>query len=213
MVRSADVLAQLDAAQRDFLFPDLGHGYAFTIDCRLQAFGDGARWALVVEVVGYQPRAANVYDVLHYFGNCLTSGGPGYEEEDFVPRIDNMDQVEDRDHPEVFTGGTVRVRGQGLRVDAAPGAELAAVFRCLVPEYRDLLLATETELRRRIPGDLPRLMQLQEWHQPDLFHALPSNAEVYAQLADVLATADPRRYRPSQTPNTHWSNWPDSGAL
>jgi len=29
----------------------------------------------------------------------------------------------------------------------------------------------------------------------------------------VLATADASRYRPTLTPNTHWSNWPDSGSL
>ena len=55
MIRADEVLAQLDAANVDFKFPDLNHGYYFAIDCRLHAFGDGARWALVVETVGYNP--------------------------------------------------------------------------------------------------------------------------------------------------------------
>lgn len=214
MIRVDEVLAQLDAANADLMFPDLNHGYYYAIDCRLHAFGDGTRWALVVETVGYNPRGTNAYDVLHYFGNCLTAGGIGFENDDFLGRIENMDDIEDRDEPEVFAGGpTIRVRDQDLAVDAAPGAELVDVFRALVPEHRELLLATEAEVRRRIPPDLPKLLQLDEWHQPDLFESPPSDAEVYQQLAEVVAACDPGEYHPSESPNTHWSNWPESGSL
>ncbi|WP_198020199.1 DUF7003 family protein [Nocardioides sp. J54] len=214
MISADEVLAQLDSANADFKFPDLNHGYYYAMDCRLHAFGDGARWALVVEALGYTPRGMNVYDVLHYFGNCLTSGGPGFENEDFLGRIENMDDVEDRDEPEVFAGiPTIRVRDQDLPVDAAPGTDLIDVFRTLVPEHRDVLLATETEVRRRIPADLPKLLQLDEWHQPELFETPPSASEVYRQLAQVLVTADSGRYQPTEPPNTHWSKWPESGSL
>ncbi|MFD1827565.1 DUF7003 family protein [Mumia zhuanghuii] len=169
---------------------------------------------MVVETVGYNPRGMNVYDVLHYYGNCLTSGGPGYKNDDFLARIENMDHVENRDEPEVFAGTPfIRVREEDLPADAPPGTDLVDVFRTLVPEHRELLLATEAEVRRRIPGDLPRLLQLDEWHQPDLFEVPPSGAEVYRQLAEVLVTSDPRQYRPSEPPNTHWTNWPESGSL
>lgn len=125
-----------------------------------------------------------------------------------------MDEAEEVDQPEVFTGrATIRVRDRDLPVDASSGTDLADVFRTLVPEHRELLLATEVELRRRIPADLPTLLQLDEWHQPDLFDVLPSASEVYQQLADVVATADPGRYRPTEQPNTHWSSWPESGSL
>jgi hypothetical protein len=211
---SKDVLVQFDAAQADYVFPDLNHGYCYAIDCRLHAFGDSERWALVVETVGYNPRGGNVIDVLHYFGNCLTSGAPGFENDDFLDRVENMDEVEDIDEPEVFTGAVaIRVRSQDLHIDASPGTDLVEVFRALVPEHRDLLLATETELRRRIPADLPKLLQLDEWHQPDVFDVLPSASQVYQQLAEVVALADPSRYQPTEQPNTHWSNWPDSGSL
>ncbi|MCB0909686.1 MAG: hypothetical protein KDB63_21505 [Nocardioidaceae bacterium] len=214
MTRPDEVLAQLDAAQADFRFPDLNHSYYFAIDCRLHAFGDGTRWALVVETVGYNPRGANVYDVVHYFGNCLTSGQPGFENEDFLARIENMEEIEDADEPETFSGAAeVRVRDQDLQVHAEPGADLIDVFRALVHQHRELLLATEDEVRRRIPADIPKLLQLDEWHQPDLFDVLPSDSELYAQLADVVAAADPTRYRPTEPPNTHWSNWPESGSL
>ncbi len=53
------ILAQLDKSAEDFTFPDLGHGYYFAIDSRLHAYADADRWALIVEAVGYNPRAGD----------------------------------------------------------------------------------------------------------------------------------------------------------
>ena len=41
----------------------------------------------------------------------------------------------------------------------------------------------------------------------------PSSYETWQQLAQVLATGDARYYQPTLLPNTHWSNWPESGTL
>lgn len=207
------ILAQFDRSAEEFTFPDLGHGYQYAIDARLHAYADVDRWALIVETVGYNPRAGDVLDVLHTFGNCLSSGAPGFENEDFLGRIDNFEEVEDDDEPETATGADVVVRGRRINLNAQPGEELSEVFRRLVPAHRDLLLADDTELRRRIPKDLPEILTLEEWHQPDLFETKPSQSEVYRQLAEVLASAAPSRYRPTAAPNTDWSNWPDSGSL
>jgi hypothetical protein len=212
--RAVEVLAQLDQAAIDFQFPDLGHGYYYAVDARIRAFGDAARWALVVEAVGYNPRAANLVDVVHTFGNCLTSGAPGYENEDFHGRIDNMDELESRDDPERYLGAVpLVVRGHLIRIDALEGEELSSTFRRLVPAHRDLLFGDHAEVRRRLPADLPQLLQLEEWNQPDLFETPPSQSETYQLIAMVLESLDPTRYRPTLAPNTHWSNWPDSGSL
>ncbi|MBT9255294.1 hypothetical protein KMZ30_06855 [Phycicoccus sp. KQZ13P-1] len=145
------ILAQLDAAAEGFTFPDLGHGYYFAIDARLHAYADRDRWALVVETVGYNPRAGDVLDVLHTFGNCLTSGRPGFENDDFLGRTDNFNDVENEAEPETAAGVNPVVRGTQLDVSPEPGEDLSAVFRRLVPVHRDLLLADEIELRRRPP--------------------------------------------------------------
>ncbi|WP_442788369.1 DUF7003 family protein [Dactylosporangium sp. NBC_01737] len=59
-----------------------------------------------------------------------------------------------------------------------------------------------------------RLRQLpEEWHQPVLGDTLPSETETYRLIADVLATGDPARYRPTLAPTTHWSHWPESGTF
>lgn len=212
--RADEVLAQLDQAAADFQFPDLNNGYYYAVDARLHALGDPARWALVVETVGYNPRAFNLIDVIHTFGNCLTSGAPGYEDEDFHGRIDNMDDVESTDDPETYLGtAPLVVRGHAIRVGAPKGEDLFSTFRRLVPAHRDLLFGDDAEVRRRLPADLPQLLQLEEWNQPDLFETPPSRSETYQLIAVVLESLDPARYRPTLAPNTHWSNWPDSGSL
>jgi hypothetical protein len=212
--RADEVLAQLDDAAEGFRFPNLNHGYYYAVDARLRVLGDAARWALVVEVAGYNPRAGNLIDVVHTFGNCLTSGTPGYENEDFRNRIDNMDDVESGTDPERYSGAVpLVVSGQVVPVDAPGGEHLPATFRRLVPAYRDLLFGGDAEVRRRLPADLPQLLQLEQWNQPSLFETPPSQSETYQLIGAVLERLDAARYRPALAPNTHWSNWPDSGSL
>lgn len=207
------ILAQLDTAAEHFQFPDLGHGYNFAIDARLHAYADRERWALVVETVGYNPRAGDVIDILYNYGNCLTIGRPGFENDDFLGRIDNFDDVVDESGADTAGGVNPVVRGTLIDLSAQPGEDLVGLFRRLVPAHRDLLLADEVELRRRLPLDIPEILRVEEWHQPDVFETKPSQSEVYRQLAQVLATAEPSMYDPSGEPNTHWTHWPDSGSL
>jgi hypothetical protein len=106
------------------------------------------------------------------------------------------------------------VAGNRIAVDAHPRTTLQAAFRSLVPEHRDALLATDEEIRRRIPDDLPQILQLEEWAHPDVSgEVLPSQSETFCQIADVLVTGDVSRYAPTEPPNTHWSNWPVGGTL
>ncbi|MET7426161.1 hypothetical protein [Dactylosporangium sp. NPDC005555] len=208
---SVEILSQLDTAAEQYTFPDLNNGYYYAVDARLHAYRDARRWALIVETVGYSPRAGNLTDILHIFGNCLTSGEPGFENADFLDRIDNWDEIEDDDQPETYGGTSIVIRGDRLDMPAEHGEELIDVLRRLVPDHRELLLADESELRRRIPADLPEIMRLDQWHHPD--GKLPSESTTFNQLADVLTTGDVERYAPDTPPNTHWSNWPESGTL
>ena len=131
--------------------------------------------------------------------------------DDFLDRIENWDEIEDVDEPEIYRGTPIMIRGRRLEVGAEHGDELIDVFRRLVPDHRELLLADEPELRRRIPADLPEIMRLDQWHHPD--GELPSESATFRQLADVLATGDTALYAPDMPPNTQWSHWPESGTL
>lgn len=205
------ILAQFDWADEHFKFPQLGHIFSYLIDARLHVFSDPDRWAMVVDRVGYNPRAANVVDVIYSFGNCLTSGGPGCEGDDFHRRIDNFQEAAIDYDPETPARLDLVVRGHLLSVASEVGEELWDVFRKLVPENRELLLADQSELRGRIPDDLPEILRLDEWHQPPEFLDKRSAGEVYRQLAEVLETGDVARYRTTEPPNSHWTNWRESG--
>jgi hypothetical protein len=68
---AVEIISQLDTAAEEYACPDLNNGYFYAVDARLHAYRDARRWALIVETVGYSPRARNLTDVLHIFGNCL----------------------------------------------------------------------------------------------------------------------------------------------
>ena len=194
-------LDQIDASAQDFTFPFLDHGFYSAIDVRLHVYRDDRHWAVVVETVGFNPKARSVTDALTGYG--VRAGSQ-------LNRVENIAELIDDD--ENYVGGVpIRVRGQDLAVEAPAGEYFAEVVRELVPEHRDLLLADESELRALVPPDLPEILRLEAWHHPDVLVERPSREEVFQLLAKVLDTGDPHEYRPTQPPNTHWSNWPESG--
>jgi hypothetical protein len=213
---SAEILDQLDLAAKEFQFPMLDNGYFYPVDQRLHAFGDQQRWAVVIETLGYNPRAGNLINVLEKFGNCV--GAPGADNDDFIGRLDNFEELwklEQDDRPWTDAGRLV-VRGitipfpQDVPMDAQPWT----LIRLVVPQNRFRFLASEVELRQRVPPDLPRMLLLDEWNHPDVVKGeAPSDSETFRMVAEALVSGDPRRYAPRLPPNTHWSNWPEGGAL
>jgi hypothetical protein len=80
--------------------------------------------------------------------------------------------------------------------------------------HHEKLVATETEVRERVPNDIPRIIELHDWFHPDVVNGeLPSENETFKQIAEVLETGSVVAYRPTHKPNTHWRNWPKGGTL
>jgi hypothetical protein len=79
----------------------------------------------------------------------------------------------------------------------------------LVEQHRDELLATHDEVARFFPRGLPpELLVVDEWRHVDLSgDEKPSQSETFQMLANVIAVGDPSLYKPTEQPNTHWSNW------
>ncbi|WP_370377976.1 hypothetical protein [Catenulispora sp. GAS73] len=214
------IQAQFTQAADNAEFPDFNNGYYYPVDARLHLMRDPGRWAMVVELLGYNPRGGNLLDVVHTFGNCLTSGEPGFGGDGgFLERVENMDEAENDEetYTGTYTGAGFVVRGRRLLVDAPTGTPMEQALRLLVPAHRDLLLADTAELYRRLPGDLPVILTLDEWRHPeglmDDFADEVDADETFRMLAEVLETGDTARYRPQRAPNTHWSNWPEAGTL
>lgn len=271
-----DILSDLDhdARSEPAFFPDFGHGYVYHVDARLTAYGDGTRWAIVIEQLGVNPRVmgGGMHTTLYYHGNCVQlARQPGWSEHDVQtisiirdgpsgplmtePRIDQIN----------LTAKDVRIRDQvvPIRTDSnyywarnidvhvltneqidewieqvrrfLPAAmaeqkvphlegERARVgkfelrtwhlLRGLVPEHRELLLATDAERRLGIPDGLPQLVQLDDWDHPRLIEReLPSGSDAFKFVARVLAGADASKLEWPTERNVHWTNWPTSGSM
>ena len=209
-----DILAQLDAHCGTFTFPMLDNGYVYLVDTRLTAFRDDRRWALVIETLGYSPRAGQLDNTVHRYGNCI-DGKTGTHNSDFLCAI--AGDIEDPDNGEHLLPGLDAISIRGVTI-AVPRRDepwpLADFFRTLVPAHRDLLLADRGELMMRLPPDLPQILRLEEWHHPNVVaEELPSASPTFQMIAEVMVSGDPRKYAPKMAANTHWSHWPDGGSL
>jgi hypothetical protein len=86
-----------------------------------------------------------------------------------------------------------------------------ALLRTLTPEYRKYFFLSEEEKQAEFLQPIPKLLQLEEWRHPQYDEnnilELPSKCEAFQLIAKVIATCDPSVYKPTEKPNTHWSNW------
>ena len=103
----------------------------------------------------------------------------------------------------------------GIELEKKPRVQVFELCRFLADIARDQVLATEQERRVSILPEMEQILQLEDWHHPNVVddEERPSGSNTFGQLAKVLATGDVRVYRPSKAPNTHWLNWPDGGRL
>jgi hypothetical protein len=77
-----------------------------------------------------------------------------------------------------------------------------------------LISATEEDIRKHIPKDVPKLMTIEQFHFVSAYERtnLPSQQETYKLLAKILVTRDTTNWKPTQKPNNNWKNW-ESGNL
>jgi hypothetical protein len=102
----------------------------------------------------------------------------------------------------------------GIELEQSPQVQVPELCRFLADIAREQVLSTDRERRVSVMPDMVQILQLEEWHHPNLVEEeRPSGSETFRQLAQVLATGDAGLYRPSQQPNTHWRNWPLGGQL
>ena len=77
-----------------------------------------------------------------------------------------------------------------------------------------LISATETDIKKHIPSDLPKLMTINEFHFVSQYadDEPPSQQETFQLIAKVLVTNDTTFWKPTLKANNHWTNW-ESGNL
>jgi len=103
----------------------------------------------------------------------------------------------------------------GINLENPRRVRVFELCRFLANTARNSVLATAPEKRVSVVPGMAQILQLEEWHHPNVVDAgnRPSGSETFQQLAQVLTTGDIKRYCPTQSPNTHWRNWPEGGTL
>ena len=79
-------------------------------------------------------------------------------------------------------------------------------------KYRTQILATETEFREIIPKELFQIIQLDNWHHPDVYNPnsefyIPSKTKSMQMIAEVLVSGNPELYQPCEENNVDWEKW------
>lgn len=221
------ILGQFDQAADVYDFPMLDNQNFDPAGVQLSAFSNGEHYALFIEVLWTRVCPCTLDDFcggVLALGNCLAASARA-EGLVFRPLIEggpncpllaeDAPYVDPESRTVVIRGRTVPIearleayRHEGIVSCEATGITGVALLRWLAPRYRDLLFATDEELYSRMTERLPLILRLDEWHHPDLARReKPSDTECFKQIAEVLATSDPSKYRPTEPPNTHWSNW------
>lgn len=229
-----EILKQLDKCAKDFTFPMLDNGYVYPIHSKLGAYRDAKRWALIIEIFGFNYRGGGhdgISNCLHIFGNCINTK-PGTDNANFLYITCNNSDNSTFDeeyleslNPEAKTmilqGKEININhnrefylNKGIELEEHDKIFVWEFMRGLEPEYNKEFEATEKEIRERLPNDLPKILELIEWNHPDCANSeLPSRNETFKQIAKVLATGKADFYKPTNKPNNHWKNWPDGGTL
>jgi hypothetical protein len=102
----------------------------------------------------------------------------------------------------------------GIELEDDERAHVFELCRYFAAVARDDVLATSNEQRVSVLPGMEKVLQVDEWHHPDIVSGeSPSKVESFRQLANVLATGDVSKYKPTTPPNTHWKHWPDGGTL
>ncbi len=221
------LLKELDAFVS---LPVLDHGYLATSGSRITLFGDRKRWAITFEKCGYANRSQNVQIWIDTYGNCLTNechtnfitiieqeeiekictfGETILPEENFI--VVRSAKLEIQHNPVCY-------KKEKIELANPPEIDIVEMVRYLNDKNPDLFYATETERRTGLPADLPLIMVIDQWHQPD-FNGEESDTtfsdhETFQQIAAVLALGDPKKWKPRKREfNNDWRNWPKAGNM
>jgi hypothetical protein len=229
------ILDQFDHCADGGQFPVLDNGYVYPADVRLSVYRDDSDWLMIIESLGaYSPRTSGC----NSFQNCLyVYGGdefltPGTSNRNFLFPVESLDTdplfADEYDWNVRQDARSLEVRGQVIRFDPSPESlaqkgitlinspeiDPPSVLRSLLPDHRELLLASDKELAQRNPGRLPLWLRLEEWNHPDISAGvMPGEHPTFQMLARAIATGDRGHYRPELLPNTAWWCWPEGGTL
>src|SRR5690349_3444666 len=243
MDSASRILAVLDRCAENCFFPMLDNGYVYLAATRLSAYRSTADWAIAIEVFGFSPSAGLPDLAVTTYASRLRDRNPpsNYRSEDAYqnylsthphddarhfypledgPWIDDEIVAEDPDLEVLVRGRAVPLPPRsayaphGIALEDAHQVQVFELCRYLAAVARDSVLATREERRVSVFPSMEQVLQLDDWHHPDLVRGeRPAANQTFQQIAELLSTGELDRYRPTEPPNTHWKHWPEGGRL
>ncbi len=240
-----DILNDLERYDQEtcHFFIDLKHPYFHTAGSRLTLFADEKRWAIVFEKSGYSNSGYRGEIELAYFGNCLINLQSEGSSEGYTSNMktivlignEEMDRIEnDTDELVAKNIKQVKVRDTMLDIEQDKAVyiqknitdsvydnpenliDIPSLIRYLDEQHPKLFRATDNELRKCLPADLPKLMQIDQWHHEAYYEGQgtrPSDYETFRMIADILVSKDTTKWKPTLRPNNDWRDWRKAGYM
>ncbi len=217
-----NILKVLDQAVADYEFPIFDNTNYPAAIMRITVFRDSAEWLLLFERVVYAPQEARFLNMVSAFGNKLSA--QGYQtsfdviEESIFDDIWNDEYefqldlmkftllVKEEVREFTLSPEDYEKAGVDLAAKSAPELKLLYLLSSLIGE--ELLMTDEELLNSCKRSNIPRLLQLVNWHHPAIFDdELPSQTACFENLARAIALDDPKLYSCPEPINSHWSHW------
>jgi hypothetical protein len=217
-----DILRQLDMTFDNLEFPAFINAYYPSAGMRLTAFRSEDEWLITIDDLVFSVKERLFFNMVFAFGNKITRQGyqsvsevlseaPNshrwHHKEEFT--LDMWDfTVKIRRHSRQFSVSARDYRKAqiNLQADMDPALRMLRLLASLVPD--ELFLSDDGLLAACNRVNLPRFIQLKEWHHPSQYEReFPSQTICFQSLAQAIAENKPDLYRCLEPINSHWSSW------
>lgn len=196
-----NILNCLDKAAGNLDFPGFDGINIDMITARLTGFRNDENWALTIEeiVSWYSLNGVEPVLMISAFGSRVLINEPFVTY--FPVKYPLNELEEDEEIPESIS---VMIRDEQFMINSieiernthlSDDIDFDLMIH-LVNKYRAKILATETELREIVPQELSQIIQLDNWHHPDVYNpnsefSMPSRTKSMQMIAQVLVSGKP----------------------
>ncbi len=217
-ITTDNILNCLDKAANKLDFPGFDNMNYDMVTARLTGFRNDDDWALTIEQVvsWYSLNGVEPVLMISAFGSRILINEPFVI---YYPIKYPLNELED-DDDEIPESISVMIRDEQFMINSSeiernPHLSDYIDFDLmihLVDKYQAKILATETEFREIVPAVLAQIIQLDNWHHPDVYNpnsefSLPSRTKSMQTIAEVLASGKPELYQPCEEDNVDWRKW------
>ncbi|MDY6901299.1 MAG: hypothetical protein SWZ49_24970 [Cyanobacteriota bacterium] len=213
-----DILNCFDRAAANLDFPGFDNMNYDMVTARLTGFSNDEDWALTIEqiVSWYSLNGVEPVLMISAFGSRIMINEPFVT---YFPVKYPLGELEE-DEEDIPQSISVMIREEQFTINSSeiernPHLSDYIDFDLiihLVNNYRTKILATKTEFTKIVPQELTQIIQLDNWHHPDVYNpnsefSMPSKTKSMQMIAEVIVSGNPESYQPYEENNVDWQKW------